>query len=103
MDTARIGTVLGVIIAAYAGGLAVAVPASAGGVGAFLSPAFGTRCVIQHTAPHAVGAATRGAGTGDGNLAALPFGGSVNQCGGTDIADIDFLGRIVQSGTVDWS
>jgi hypothetical protein len=88
--------------AALAGGLAAAAPATAGGVGAFLSPAFGTTC-IQRLAPGAGGVTTHGAGSGSGILAGVPFGGSVNQCGGADIADSDFIGRILQSGTVDWS
>ncbi|MFH8405382.1 hypothetical protein ACH4FX_11505 [Streptomyces sp. NPDC018019] len=87
--------------AAFAGGLTAAAPAFAGGVGAFLSPAFGNACA-QHTGPRTGGATTYGAGPG-GLLVALPFGGSVNQCGGTDLADTDFIGRIVQSGTVDWN
>ncbi|MFH8343543.1 hypothetical protein [Streptomyces sp. NPDC018045] len=100
--TFRIGAVLGVVAAVCAQTLAAAAPASAGGVGAFLSPAFGNRCA-QGASPHAAGATAHGAGTGTGLLVGISFGGSVDQCGGTDIADSDFLGRIVQSGTVDWS
>ncbi|WP_030675459.1 hypothetical protein [Streptomyces rimosus] len=102
MTMLRAGTVLGLAAVACAAVLAAAAPASAGGIGAFLAPAFGNSCALQH-APHAEGAITHGTGTGDGSLTAFPFGGSVNQCGGTDIADADFLGRITQSGTVDWS
>ncbi|MEV5318255.1 hypothetical protein AB0K92_11460 [Streptomyces sp. NPDC052687] len=64
--------------------LAGAAPASAGGIGDFLSPAFGTSCANHHTGAHARGATTHGTGTADGNLAGLPVGSALNQCGGAD-------------------
>lgn len=59
--------------------------AFAGGVGDFLSPAFGTSCANQHTGSHTAGETTSGTGTVTGLLAGLPLSGPVNQCGGADI------------------
>ncbi|MEV5358648.1 hypothetical protein [Streptomyces sp. NPDC052693] len=66
--------------------LASAPSASAGGIGDFLSPAFGTNCTNHHGA-RAEGTTTHGTGTANGNLAGLPLGGALNQCGGADLVD----------------
>ncbi|MFF4498846.1 chaplin family protein [Streptomyces sp. NPDC001546] len=65
-------------------GLATATPASARGVGDFLSPAFGTSCG-NHYGAQTQGRTTHGAGSGVGNLAALPITSPFNQCGGADL------------------
>ncbi|WP_392895556.1 hypothetical protein [Streptomyces sp. LN699] len=71
--------------AAVAALTAAATPASAGGIGDILSPAFGTNCANHRTAPHAAGATTAGTGAADGNLLGLPLGSPLNQCGGADL------------------
>lgn len=62
---------------------------NAGGIAAFLSPALGTSCANRQTAARAGGATTHGTGAANANLAALPIGSSVNQCGGADMPDLD--------------
>lgn len=64
--------------------LATAGPASAGGIGDFLSPAFGTNCANHNSRPHATGTTTAGTGSLDGNLLGIPAGSALNQCGGAD-------------------
>ncbi|MDA4891926.1 hypothetical protein PFZ55_34115 [Streptomyces sp. MS2A] len=64
--------------------LITAVPASAGGIGDFLSPAFGTSCANHHTGAHATGATRSGTGAANGNLAGLSLGSALNQRGGAD-------------------
>ncbi|MEG8277528.1 hypothetical protein [Streptomyces sp. AHA2] len=61
-------------------------PASAGGILPIGSPAFGTSCANHHTGAHANGATTTGTGAANGNLAGLPLGSPLNQCGGADEA-----------------
>ncbi|WP_157882438.1 chaplin family protein [Streptomyces silvensis] len=78
-----------VLAAASGTGFAGVAPAAAGGVGDVLSPAFGTSCANRHGA-HAVGTATHGSGSGDGNLLGLPVGSPLNQCGGADLPAPDF-------------
>ncbi|MFE7647457.1 chaplin family protein [Streptomyces phaeoluteigriseus] len=56
-------------------------PAWAGGVGDFLSPAFGTSCANNHAGALPEGATTHGTGTANGNLAGLPIRSPLNQCG----------------------
>ncbi|MCD9904751.1 hypothetical protein LUR56_40820 [Streptomyces sp. MT29] len=68
-------------------GLTAAAPASAGGVGDFLSPAFGVNCANHHLGTQAAGARTAGTGAANGNLLGLPLGGALNQCGGADLPD----------------
>ncbi|MEU6989217.1 chaplin family protein [Streptomyces sp. NPDC046465] len=80
----RIAAALGLVVVAVGAGVATAAPAMAGGVGDFLSPAFGTNCANRHTAAHAQGKAGTGTGTADGNLAGIPIGVPLNQCGGAD-------------------
>ncbi|MGK5640111.1 hypothetical protein ACSNOK_17600 [Streptomyces sp. URMC 126] len=65
--------------------LTTASPASAGGIGDVLSPAFGTNCANQHNGIHSNGATTRGTGTASNNVLGLPLGGALNQCGGADL------------------
>ncbi len=91
MTSRRALAALTVTASAAAAALAAAPPASAGGIGDFLSPAFGTDCANQGGQPHAVGATTAGTGTANSNLLGLPIGSPLNQCGGADapsIADI---------------
>ncbi|WP_228974818.1 hypothetical protein [Streptomyces sp. DH12] len=71
--------------------LATTSPATAGGVGDFLSPAFGTSCANHHTGARAEGATTHGTGAANGNLAGLPLGSALNQCGGADLPEADKL------------
>lgn len=100
MTTRRALNALIVTVAALGAGAATAAPASAGGIGDFLSPAFGTSCTNQHGA-HAAGATTQDTGTVGGNLAGLPIGSPVNQCGGADapvlndltVDDVGILGK----------
>ncbi|WP_329438802.1 hypothetical protein OG906_34115 [Streptomyces sp. NBC_01426] len=66
-------------------GMVTAVPASAGGVGDFLSPAFGTDCANLNTGAQAAGHTTRGSGAAGGSLLGLPIGTPLNQCGGADM------------------
>nr|BAK19903.1 hypothetical protein [Streptomyces rochei] len=82
--TARKTTTALALAGAAAAGLATAAPAEAGGLGTFLSPAFGTTCANLNTGAHAHGTTTRGSGTAGGNLAGLPIGSPLNHCGGTD-------------------
>ncbi|MER7625795.1 chaplin family protein [Streptomyces sp. NPDC126503] len=70
--------------AALGAPLTIATPAFAGGIGDVLAPAFGTSCANQHAA-HATGNTTHGTGTAAGNLAGLPLGSPLNQCGGADL------------------
>ncbi|MEU2764728.1 MULTISPECIES: chaplin family protein [unclassified Streptomyces] len=77
-------TALTLSVAAVGGGFATATPASAGGIGDFLSPAFGTSCANKYGA-QAQGATTHGTGAANGNLAGLPIAGPFNQCGGADL------------------
>lgn len=91
---------LGLTAAAVGAGLATGTPAAAGGIGAFLSPAFGTSCANHHGA-HAAGATTAGSGSVTGNLAGLSLGSPLNQCGGADVPDedeaIDAVGDILEA------
>ncbi|MDQ0577978.1 hypothetical protein [Streptomyces rishiriensis] len=66
--------------------LGTAAPASAGGIGDFLSPAFGVSCANLNNGAHANGTTTQGTGAANGNLAGLPLGGALNQCGGADLS-----------------
>ncbi|MFD5098322.1 chaplin family protein [Streptomyces albidochromogenes] len=69
-------------------GLITATPASAGGIGDFLSPAFGSNCANQNTGAHAAGETRQGTGIAGGNLAGLPVGTPFNQCGGADLPGV---------------
>ncbi|MGZ3097144.1 hypothetical protein [Streptomyces sp. H72] len=75
---------LALATAALGSGLATATPASAGGIGDILSPAFGTTCG-NHGSTHATGVTTHTTGAANGNLAGLPIGSPLNQCGGADL------------------
>ncbi|MEU4794794.1 hypothetical protein [Streptomyces sp. NPDC023327] len=70
---------------AVAGGFLAAAPASAGGIGDFLSPAFGKGCANLDNGAHADGATRSGTGTVGGNSAGPPIGNPTNQCGGADL------------------
>jgi len=83
--TTKTTTALGLTTAAISVGLVAATPAAAGGIGDFLSPAFGTSCANQHTGAHATGTTHFGTGAAGGNLAGLPVGSPLNQCGGADL------------------
>ncbi|MER7623812.1 hypothetical protein [Streptomyces sp. NPDC126503] len=65
--------------------LATAGPAAAGGIGNFLSPAFGTSCANLHTGAHADGVTAHGTGTVGGNLAGLPISDPFSHCGGAEL------------------
>ncbi|MFJ7063730.1 hypothetical protein ACIQVA_39870 [Streptomyces microflavus] len=81
----RCTTVLGLVTVTMGAGLVAAAPASAGGIGDFLSPAFGVNCANHNTGTQAAGATTAGTGAANGNLLGLPLGGALNQCGGADL------------------
>lgn len=81
----RTVTAIGLTAAALGTALAAATTATAGGIGDFLSPAFGTLCANHNTGARASGVTTHGTGAANGNLAGLPLGSAVNQCGGADI------------------
>ncbi|MFE9743131.1 hypothetical protein [Streptomyces sp. NPDC006477] len=66
-------------------GLITASPASAGGIGDFLSSAFGTACANLNNGAKAHGTTTQGTGTAGGNLAGIPTASALNQCGGADL------------------
>ncbi|MGA5096771.1 chaplin family protein [Streptomyces lavendulocolor] len=85
MTMRKITTALAVTAAGTAAALGTTTPAAAGGVGDFLSPAFGTMCGNLNNGAHAVGSTTSGPGSAGGNLAGLPIGNPVNQCGGADL------------------
>ncbi|MBT2369703.1 hypothetical protein J7E88_31650 [Streptomyces sp. ISL-10] len=57
-------------------------------MGDFLSPAFGISCANHDTAPRLDGATRHETGTASGNLAGLPIGSPLNQCGGADLAPL---------------
>ncbi|MFF5537259.1 chaplin family protein [Streptomyces cinerochromogenes] len=82
--------------------MATASSASAGGVGGFLSPAFGTDCA-NHQGSHASGATTHGTGAVTGNLAGLPAGSPFNQCGGADAPVVvdDLAGQLLGESVRD--
>ncbi|MGI5484870.1 chaplin family protein [Streptomyces lavendofoliae] len=84
MTLRRATAVTGLIGAAVGGSIAGAAPASAGGIGDFLSPAFGTSCLNQRVGAHATGETRHSAGSAGGNLAGVPIGSPFNQCGGAD-------------------
>ncbi|MER7623823.1 chaplin family protein [Streptomyces sp. NPDC126503] len=81
----RTATVTALAAAAPGAPLAVVAPAFAGGIGDVLAPAFATSCANQHTGAYATGNTTHGTGTAAGNLAGLPLGSPLNQCGGADL------------------
>ncbi|MEV8535815.1 hypothetical protein [Streptomyces sp. NPDC051211] len=85
MITRRTVATLSLATATLGGALATAAPASAGGIGDFLSPAFGVSCANLNNRAHANGATMHGTGAADGNLASLPVGNALNQCGGADL------------------
>ncbi|MFI1677412.1 chaplin family protein [Streptomyces sp. NPDC020607] len=75
-------------------------PAWAGGIGDFLSPAFGTSCNNHHGA-RAEGATSHGTGTASANLAGLPVGSPVNQCGGADLSPSGSFFKSLTKSVVD--
>lgn len=92
MKKQRAWAVLGIAATAVSSGLASASPASAGGIGDFLSPAFGTSCANLNNGAHAAGNTHHGTGMVGGNLAGLPIGSPLNHCGGADL-DPDVLAQ----------
>ncbi|WP_406322847.1 chaplin family protein [Streptomyces sp. NBC_00519] len=74
-------TVVSLTVASLAG---TASTASAGGVGAFLSPSFGNSC-INHGDSRATGATAHASGLAGGNLVTLPVSRPYNWCGGADL------------------
>lgn len=98
MTTYKAATTFVLTAGAAAALAAAAVPASAGGIGDVLSPAFGTNCANHNTGPHAAGTTTTGTGAADGNLLGLPLGSPLNQCGGADMptgGDVDSQSGLV--------
>ncbi|MYT95712.1 hypothetical protein [Streptomyces sp. SID8350] len=83
-DPRRALAALTITASAAAAALAAAPPASAGGIGDFLSPSFGTDCANWDARAHAAGETTAGTGTANSNLLGLPLGSPTNQCGGAD-------------------
>ncbi|MFC9797256.1 hypothetical protein ACFVJI_32030 [Streptomyces sp. NPDC127584] len=94
--TSRVWTSLGITTTVLGAGLAAAAPASAGGIGDFLSPAFSTSCSNLNNAAHAHGKTTKGTGSIGGNLASLPLYSALNQCGGADSAT-QYLSNMVKN------
>ncbi|MFJ3842237.1 hypothetical protein ACIPY6_43065 [Streptomyces sp. NPDC090054] len=66
MTTYKSATTFVLTAGAAAALAAAAAPASAGGIGDILSPAFGTNCANHKPPSHAAGATTTGTGTGTG-------------------------------------
>ncbi|MEU8465774.1 chaplin family protein [Streptomyces sp. NPDC029003] len=93
MTFPRSSTALALTAAALGAGALTATPATAGGIGDFLSPAFGTNCANLQNGAHAAGTTTRGSGGLASNLAALPVNNPLNHCGGAD-----FVGQQGQQG-----
>ncbi|AWT46803.1 MULTISPECIES: hypothetical protein [Streptomyces] len=92
-----VATATALTVAALGTALATADPASAGGILPIASPAFGTMCANHHTGAHATGATRSGTGTVGGNLAGLPLGSALNQCGGADLVPSSSAsGRVTQ-------
>jgi hypothetical protein len=87
MTARRTLTALALTAAAAGVGVATAAPASAGGIGDFLSPAFGTSCANQHIGSHARGVTPHSTGSLAGNLAGIPLSNALNQCGGADTGE----------------
>lgn len=71
--------------AALGAGTVTAAPASAGGIGDFLSPAFGVTCANLNNGAAATGPTTHGTGPGGGNIGRLPLSSALNHCGGADL------------------
>ncbi|WP_368857866.1 chaplin family protein [Streptomyces sp. DH12] len=53
----------------------------------------GTGCTNHH-GTHAEGVTTHGTGAANGNLAGLPTGSPLNQCGGADLMPSGLLGPV---------
>ncbi|MEU6488401.1 hypothetical protein [Streptomyces sp. NPDC046887] len=87
---------------AVTGGLPAAPPASAGGIGDFLSPSFGVHCANLDNGARLDRATHRSTGTAAGNVAGVPLGSALNQCGGADapVADRTFDGPSFIGGPV---
>lgn len=91
MIRSRAVSAVGLVGVTVGCGLASAAPATAGGVGDLLSPAFGTSCANMNTGARANGVTRQGTGTAGGNLAGVPVGSALNQCGGADAPIIQDL------------
>ncbi|KUH38257.1 hypothetical protein ATE80_13805 [Streptomyces kanasensis] len=73
-------------VTAATSGVLTAGPASAGGIGDVLSPAFGTNCANHDVGAQPAGTTTTaGTGAANGNLLGLPLGSPLNHCGGADL------------------
>lgn len=88
MTMRRALTILAITIITAGGGLGAAAPASAGGIGDLLSPAFGTSCANRNTGARLGGIADQATGAAGGNTAGLPIGSPLNQCGGADLISV---------------
>ncbi|WP_228974759.1 hypothetical protein [Streptomyces sp. DH12] len=91
-------TTLGATATLLGAGLAGAAPAAAGGVGDFLSPAFGTACANLNNGAHADGATSHGTGTGGSNVAGVPLSNALNQCGGADAPFVGSFASLAKRG-----
>lgn len=85
MNTRKAMSTAATVAVVVGTGAATAAPAAAGGVGDFLSPAFGTACTNLNHGARATGATTHTTGTAGGNIAGLPLASPLNQCGGADV------------------
>ncbi|MEU6394857.1 hypothetical protein [Streptomyces sp. NPDC046939] len=84
MTTRTTGTALAATAAFIGAGIAAASPASAGGIGDFLSPAFGDSCSNLDNGATANGTTTHGSGALGGSAGSLPLLSALNHCGGAD-------------------
>ncbi|MFF3343652.1 hypothetical protein [Streptomyces flavidovirens] len=89
MSTRTVSNTAVVAAAIVGNGIVTAAPAAAGGIGDFLSPAFGTACANLNNGARAHGVTTQGTGIAGGDLAGLPIGSALNQCGGADLPIVD--------------
>lgn len=74
-----------IVVALTVLGGSQAAPAWAGGVGDFLSPAFGTSCANQVGAT-AIGGGASAPSSAGGNVVGVPLTGPLNHCGGADVS-----------------
>ncbi|MGA4801188.1 chaplin family protein [Streptomyces lavendulocolor] len=72
--------------------MALATPASAGGIGPIGSPAFGNECFNRSTDALARGSTSYATGLVGGNVLGVPLSTPRNQCGGADFPLIQIVG-----------
>ncbi|MEV7641378.1 hypothetical protein AB0O32_15690 [Streptomyces rubiginosohelvolus] len=81
----RTGCAFALGAASIAAALSTAAPATAGGIGDLLSPAFGVDCENHRIGSQASGGTAHGTGTIGGNVGRIPLASALNQCGGADL------------------